>query len=1110
MEKYSVKDSLDFDDEVDIRERSLYARLKKLFSSGTVVRNVGGKKLKVIDTDNLMLATDKNSGRGRFNRVRSTGYNAYTRDFALSYQAARIDLFRDYDTMDMDPILSCLSGDTYVSTLNGNYTMKQLCDLYSNGDSFEVWSWDNDKCQYTIGNAHHPRKTGKKKVIELVFDNGEVLKCTEDHRILLIDGTYKQSKDIKPGDSVMPFLYKNEEYMKIKSKGKYKKVHRFIYEDVFGKDIYNQAIHHVNHNKYDNRTCNLQEMSITEHALHHKKSKLTRERKRAHWTPELRHKKSIEVKNRFKDPSYKKQFSEKMKEVMSDEFLKDRISKTMKNVWNDGEYAKKALSGWRKWQDSTEGKKFMSTHSSKLNRERWKNDLGYREKMTQIFSNHAKELWKTPGFKEKFVRRRLENLRIKMANDPEYSKKKYGRSGKENGNFNKDITNEYLLVEGVKYNTLIEFAKSIDIPSCQTHGSKSQFITRRLNLCGYSSFSDYKNNYSYSNHKLVEIIDRGEETDVYDLTVDHFENFCLKSGIIVSNSALDIYSDESLVPNELGEILVVHTDDSNIKDILNNLFYDILNIQFNLWSWTRNMCKYGDFFLRLYVSPTYGVYFAEPICAYNVERIENSDPLNKSYVKFQIRPTDSSQAESLEEFEMVHFRLLSDSNFLPYGKGMIEGARRIWKQLSLMEDAMLIHRIMRAPEKRIFKIDIGNIPPNEVDAHIEKLISKMKKVPYLDQRTGDYNLRFNLQNMVEDFFLPVRGSDSGNSIENLSGMEWTGTDDIEYLRNKLMAALKIPKSFLGYDEDLSGKATLAAEDVRFARTVSRIQNFIISSLGHIARVHLYAQGYRDEELVNFSLELTNPSIILEKEKVEMWSSKLEVAKTAMENKIFSKSWIYEHLFDITEDDRVDLEKEIIEDAKQMYRYKSIEEDGNDPAMPFKQIKSGGDGGADAGGDEPGGMGEPPDIGGDMGSPGEPDVGGSPDSGESELAGALKEIHGEPADDYVRPSQKGEKDASDYPFGEDPLGDKENSEKPRKKSNLVHHWAGGSPFQLGSIDEKLKRTLKPGVIETLVDPIINSLDVFLSKTNKTILAESVEKNKESGSSNTFLDEKNILD
>ena len=345
-------------------------------------------------------------------------------------------------------------------------------------------------------------------------------------------------------------------------------------------------------------------------------------------------------------------------------------------------------------------------------------------------------------------------------------------------------------------------------------------------------------------------------------------------------SALDIYADECLTHNEMGFVLNIKAADNNIKKILENLFYDILNIEFNLWSWTRNMCKYGDFYLKMNISPEYGVYLVEPISAYNVVRVENSDPLNKNYVRYQIT-TPAGVMEELENYQIAHVRLISDSNFLPYGKSMVEGARRVWKQLSLMEDAMLIHRIMRAPDKRVFKIDVGNIPPSEVDNFMERTISKMKKIPYMDENTGDYNLRFNLQNMVEDFYLPVRGSDSGTSIEPLGGMEFTGTEDIEYLRNKMMAALKIPKAFLGYEEDLSGKATLASEDVRFSRTVNRIQKSLTSELTKIAVVHLYSQGYTDANLVDFSLELTNPSTIFEKEKIDIWGNKVGVAKDMM-------------------------------------------------------------------------------------------------------------------------------------------------------------------------------------------------------------------------------------
>ena len=229
----------------------------------------------------------------------------------------------------------------------------------------------------------------------------------------------------------------------------------------------------------------------------------------------------------------------------------------------------------------------------------------------------------------------------------------------------------------------------------------------------------------------------------------------------IISSALDIYADECLTQNELGDILTIRSTNDNIKQILHNLFYDILNIEFNLWSWTRNLVKYGDFYLKMYVSPEFGIYMVEPISSYNVTRVENSDLNNKNYIKFQVNLPEGGKIEELENYQVAHFRLLSDSNFLPYGKGIIEGARRVWKQVSLMEDAMLIHRIMRAPEKRIYKVDIGNIPPNEVDQFMEKLINKTKKVPYIDEKTGDYNLRFNLWNMVEDIYIPVRGSDSG-------------------------------------------------------------------------------------------------------------------------------------------------------------------------------------------------------------------------------------------------------------------------------------------------------------------------------------------------------------
>ena len=408
----------------------------------------------------------------------------------------------------------------------------------------------------------------------------------------------------------------------------------------------------------------------------------------------------------------------------------------------------------------------------------------------------------------------------------------------------------------------------------------------------------------------------------------------------IVSSALDIYADESTMKSEYGSVLEITTDNDNIKSILNNLFYDVLNIEFNLWPWVRNMCKYGDFFLQLEINEKYGITNVAPLSAYDVARVEGLDEKNPHYVKFVLEQggdqhsaysTQKPHQMELENFEVAHFRLLSDSNFLPYGKSMIEQGRKVWKQLSLMEDAMMIHRIMRAPEKRVFQIDIGNIPPAEVDNYMQKILNKMKKTPIIDQATGEYNLKYNMQNITEDFFLPVRGGDSGTRIESLPGLSYEAVEDIEYLKNKMLAALRVPKAFLGYEESLGSKATLAAEDVRFARTIERIQRITVSELTKIAIVHLYSQGYQDADLVNFELNLTNPSTIYETEKVELWNSKTQLASSMLQDGIVSTEWIYKNVFNFTEDKIKEMDNQIVFDYKQKFRRSQIESEGNDPA-----------------------------------------------------------------------------------------------------------------------------------------------------------------------------------
>ena len=429
-----------------------------------------------------------------------------------------------------------------------------------------------------------------------------------------------------------------------------------------------------------------------------------------------------------------------------------------------------------------------------------------------------------------------------------------------------------------------------------------------------------------------------QNATAYDIArKELFRDYELMDADPIISSALDIYSDESTVDNVENRILKIKTDNPKVAKILHNLFYDVMNIEFNLWSYIRNMTKYGDFYLHLDILDKYGIVNIKPLSVYDVTRMEGHDPGNPKLVQFQIEEyseisRSAKPGELYENYEVAHFRNLADTNYLPYGKSMLEGSRRVFKQLTLMEDAMLIHRMMRAPEKRIFKVDIGNIPPSEVDNFMQQIINKMKKIPIIDQDTGEYNLKYNIESITEDYYLPVRGGDSGTNIETLPGLGNEGAiEDVEYLRNKMMAALKVPKAFLGYEEQVGSKATLAAEDVRFARTIERLQKIICAELEKIAIVHLYTQGFDDAELINFELELTNPSMIHAQEKLELLTQQTDIANSLIENKIMSRNWIYDNIFDLNDKDKKDIFQGIVEDRKQQFRFDQIETEGNDPA-----------------------------------------------------------------------------------------------------------------------------------------------------------------------------------
>jgi hypothetical protein len=342
----------------------------------------------------------------------------------------------------------------------------------------------------------------------------------------------------------------------------------------------------------------------------------------------------------------------------------------------------------------------------------------------------------------------------------------------------------------------------------------------------------------------------------------------------------------------------------------------------------------------------------------------------------------------------------------------------------MMEDAMLIHRIVRAPEKRIFYINVGNIAPAEVENFMQKTISKMKRTPYIDQQTGDYNLKYNMQNLLEDFYIPVRGNDQATKIDNLGGLQYDGIQDVEYLRDKLFAALKVPKAFMGYEKDLTGKATLAAEDIRFARTIERIQRIIISELTKIALVHLYAQGYNDENLTNFELSLTTPSIIYDQERIALMKEKVDLANNMVEAKIFPTDFIYEKLFHLSEDQYDEYRDLILQDAKRKFRLTQVENEGNDPLETGKSY------------------GTPHDLASLYGRQ-RYDVGEVPEGYDE------KESLGRPKENVT------DKNTQDNAFGKDRIGRSGVTKDNDESDSINPQYKGGSPLALETKSQRNK-------------------------------------------------------
>jgi hypothetical protein len=451
-----------------------------------------------------------------------------------------------------------------------------------------------------------------------------------------------------------------------------------------------------------------------------------------------------------------------------------------------------------------------------------------------------------------------------------------------------------------------------------------------------------------------------------------YTEFCLMESVPEIASALNLVADEATSRSEDGKVLFVESENESIKQILESLFFDILDIDFYIWGWARTLCKYGDFTQYIDVHPKNGIERLITIPVNDFERLEGSkeDPQE---IRFKWLTTN----RLLENWQVAHFRLLGQDKFLPYGTSFIEGARSFWRKLVLMEDAMLVYRVLRAPERRVFYIDVSGVQPQNVEEFMQKIKAKLRNANVVNKLYGKVDQRFDPLDVSEDYFIPQRG-DKTNRIESLPGGQHVNDiEDVEYLLKKLIAALGIPRAYLTYEEDLANKSTLASLDIRFSRTIERIQRAIVSELTKIAMVHLISQGYSGKDLLGFDLKLTNPSNLASMQKLDLLERRVQVVSGLNNEKLFDRSYVLKRFFNLKDDD-----------IKQINigRMKDAYVDGQ---IAFVEQKAGEQGSAEGGGEMMGGGGG----GGMMGGGGaEPPVEGEELGGE-ELGGEEAELGG---------------------------------------------------------------------------------------------------------------------
>lgn len=827
---------------------SFFNRLTRLFRSGpSIQRRVKGYDYKSYYDNDII--------RGNY------GYRA---PFPFGRESSPFSVLGAYGILDRMARYSefaemewCLHEDTKIAVPGGYKTIKELAEEYGTDKEFVVYSYDHSKKKIVPAIGKQARLTRRDHAYRVVFDSGKEIIGTADHRLLRRDGTYCTIGELKPGDAMMPFYRRsvdsnrteNQEnkyqtiYTMSREDNKYGWVaeHRLLAEHVLGRKLRSDEV--VHHRNFMANDNRLENLEVM----------TEREHQQLH-SSILNGKKWDTAVNSEWISNFKKTHSEWMKKNNPSERKDVTFAKILQ------------------WCD---------TNSFNLYRVAKAFDVCHETINARVKANGF------AGFVD-----------FAKAYRPVWSSDSWDNKSLRNPRYRKDITYQTICSSFTKGMGKKELAKKL--------GCSVVPIEKRLKEEGYATWTQFAS--SYENHKVVKVEYYGH-IPLYDLTVDGYKNFATDS-VISHNTpeiaaALNIFADETVSGDEKGKALHLYSKNPEVKKALEELYYDILNIDFNLRPWVRNLVKYGDFFLYNEIVPDIGFVNVQPIPVNELEREEGFDRDDPYSVRYKWLTRGNRY---LENWQVTHMRMLGNDLFLPYGTSLLEPARRVWRQLLLAEDSMLVYRVVRSPERRVFYIDVGNVAPNDVPAYMEAVKQTLRSKDMVDRATGRVDQRNNSISVIDDYFLPVRGNQTGTKIDTLAGgQNATAVDDVKYLQQKLFAAIQVPKPYLNFDENLSAKASLAQQDIRFSRTVSILQRVVIAELNKMGMIHLYAKGFDGEDLINFELRLSNPSTVAMQQKLEAIATKFEIAGSAKETKLVDEDWIQRRILELTEDEIIKIE-----------------------------------------------------------------------------------------------------------------------------------------------------------------------------------------------------------